>query len=232
MSGTQKPAAPLTEQDNFGWSSAAPTHAHAYLMPAVLGVAARLSASGPLRIVDLGCGNGYAAAELAAMGHNVVGIDAAADGIRIARQRQSAARFECLSIYDGPALRAAIEQPADLVISLEVIEHLYDPARLLEVAREVLRPAGTLVLSTPYHGYLKNLALSLANAWDRHLHPLVRGGHVKFFSPATMTTLTTEAGFADVSIKGVGRVPLLWKSMVVVARSGEPASRVDESCAR
>jgi len=92
------------------------------------------------------------------------------------------------------------------------------PHRLPAYASAVLGPGGLLVISTPYHGFLKNLVLSIFNAWDAHLTALWCGGHIKFWSRKTLTTLLTENGFHVSQFHGVGRVPYLWKSMVVVAR--------------
>jgi hypothetical protein len=84
----------------------------------------------------------------------------------------------------------------------------------------VLKPGGYLVLSTPYHGYLKNLALSLTGKWDFHHSPLRDGGHIKFWSRKTLTELLETEGFHVTDFIGVGRIPYLWKSMVIVARKG------------
>jgi hypothetical protein len=81
-----------------------------------------------------------------------------------------------------------------------------------------LKPDGYLVLTTPYHGYFKNLVLSILGKWDAHLSPLWEGGHIKFWSRATLTRLLAEANFEVIDFAGVGRVPYLWKSMVLVAR--------------
>jgi 2-polyprenyl-3-methyl-5-hydroxy-6-metoxy-1,4-benzoquinol methylase len=111
-----------------------------------------------------------------------------------------------------------IASQADCVVSLEVIEHLLYPRKLLELAHTALRPGGVLIVSTPYHGYLKNLALSVANGWDRHFGVDWDGGHVKFFSPTTLRTMASRVGFQDIKISGIGRFPMLWKAMVLSAR--------------
>jgi 2-polyprenyl-3-methyl-5-hydroxy-6-metoxy-1,4-benzoquinol methylase len=205
------------EHDNFGWTSDAATAAHAYLLPAVLKtVTALRSRAHGLRVLDIGCGNGHVAAHLATLGCDVVGIDIASDGIAIARARNSAARFERLSIYDAQ-FADLIATPFDCVISLEVIEHLYSPQRLIVEARRALTPSGALVLSTPFHGYWKNLALSCLGAWDRHLDVGREGGHIKFFSARTLRRALIEGGFGTISIQGVGRLPGFSKSMVATA---------------
>jgi 2-polyprenyl-6-hydroxyphenyl methylase/3-demethylubiquinone-9 3-methyltransferase len=77
-----------------------------------------------------------------------------------------------------------------------------------------LKPGGVIILTTPYHGYLKNLALSLLNAWDKHFTVDWEGGHIKFFSPKTLSAMLKEAGFGEIEFRGAGRLPYLWKTGV------------------
>jgi 2-polyprenyl-6-hydroxyphenyl methylase/3-demethylubiquinone-9 3-methyltransferase len=70
-------------------------------------------------------------------------------------------------------------------------------------------------VTTPYHGYLKNLALAVTGSFDQHWAPLRDYGHVKFFSRRTLTQLFEEFGYTDISFRTAGRVPPLAKSMVV-----------------
>lgn len=104
----------------------------------------------------------------------------------------------------------------DAVASLEVIEHCYWPRRFAAVLA-LLKPGGVAIISTPFHGYWKNLALALAGRFDLHWSPLWDGGHIKFWSEATLGTLLRE-GFVDVAFHRVGRLPPLARSMVAVAR--------------
>jgi 2-polyprenyl-3-methyl-5-hydroxy-6-metoxy-1,4-benzoquinol methylase len=70
----------------------------------------------------------------------------------------------------------------DVVISTEVIEHPYDPRDFLAFARRILPGGGDFIVSTPYRGYLKNLALAVSGKLDSHFTVLWDGGHIKFFS--------------------------------------------------
>jgi 2-polyprenyl-6-hydroxyphenyl methylase/3-demethylubiquinone-9 3-methyltransferase len=106
----------------------------------------------------------------------------------------------------------------DLLVSIEVVEHLYDPESFLTRVRNALTPGGVFVLTTPYHGYLKNLLIAASGKFDAHYNPLNKGGHIKFWSKRTITTLLESAGFKVERISGVGRLPWCWKSMVVFAR--------------
>lgn len=200
---------------SYGWEDAHATSAHAYLLPALLAALKEISSGRRLRILDIGCGNGYIAGCLTEAGHQIVGVDASSDGIEIARRAHPCLVFHARSLYEG--LSDLAIEPFDCVVALEVIEHLYYPRRLLQESHAVLGPRGYLIASTPYHGFLKNLAISLIDGWDRHFAAAWDGGHVKFFSPRTLSAMTKEAGFRNLRIRGVGRMPLLWKSMIMVA---------------
>lgn len=66
-----------------------------------------------------------------------------------------------------------------------MIEHCYDPRQFAHVVFETLEPGGLVFISTPYHGYWKNLVLAVTGRWDDHLTVLWDGGHIKFFSIKT-----------------------------------------------
>ncbi len=169
-----------------------------------------------LRILELGAGNGSFASALAEQGHDVTGIEPAASGIEIAQKHFPNARFVQSSLADVG--KHEIGDGFDLVVAKEVIEHLLYPGELVDVARRTLRKGGRLILSTPYHGYVKNLALAASGKLDAHFTALWDGGHIKFFSVATLTKLVRERGFTDVRFTFAGRLPLLWKSMICQAR--------------
>lgn len=202
---------------HFGWLDDKATPAHAYLMPRIRELMPQVNG---LRVLDLGSGNGYMAAQLAKH-HRVTGIDHAEDGIALARRACPTAEFHLMSVYDDLSCITP-ENGYDVVVCCEVIEHLYSPKRLLDNAFATLRPGGLLILSTPYHGYFKNLALSLLDGWDRHFHVEDEGGHIKFFSQKSLKRMLLDTGFEDVSFCNVGRLPLLWKS--IVCRAVKPKS--------
>ena len=169
------------------------------------------------RICDLGCGNGYITGRLAALGYDVVGIDASESGTRIATESYPQARFICALIDEGLRERVALES-FDLVISSDAIEHFYRPGDLVSAAVSLLKAEGQLLLGTPYHGYLKNLVLSVTGKMDAHFSVLHDGGHIKFFSVKTLSQLMTSYGFIDLHFSFYGRAPWLWKNMICHAR--------------
>ena len=181
----------------YTYSSGEPGHTSQYLWPRVTQLV-EASAKGqprPVRIMDVGSGNGAFAAHLAALGFEVVVVEGSA--------------YVDLAANHGTL---------PVVPCLEVIEHCFFPRRILKTLFGLLTPGGTLVLTTPFHGYWKNLALAATGKLDAHFTALWDYGHIKFFSAATITTLSRDAGFAPVEIERVGRIPALAKSMIVVAR--------------
>jgi len=196
------------------FSGAAPSCAAAYLWPAVGRELDRLALADK-RVFDLGCGNGSTAQLLLGRGFAVTGVDPSPSGIEQARKAFPQARFEIGTTDDDLAGRFG---RFPLVVSLEVIEHCFSVHSYARTCFELLEPGGTLVCSTPYHGYLKNLALSLADGWDRHHASLTDGGHIKFFSPRSLERLLRDHGFSDIRIVRIGRIPPLAKSMIVIAR--------------
>lgn len=199
------------EVPDYGYQDAAPRHTARYLLPQIKPL---FPPGKPLRVLDVGCGSGYNASQYAAMGHQVVGIDLAESGISNARKSYPGLRFEVVEA-GANFLEALREPPFDVVTSTEVVEHLYDPRSWARACYAALKPGGRLICTTPYHGYLKNLALAAFNKMDWHLNPLWDGGHIKFWSRKTLSQLLIEAGFTNVQFRGAGRAPYLWMSMVI-----------------
>lgn len=202
-----------SEYRDYGFTTADPDQSDAALWRMVLDLAGSLDST--TRVLDIGCGAGGLCGVFLRSGCQVVGIDPSQTGIAVARRTFPRARFEVRGVNDV-SLPALGEAAFDLVVSIEVIEHLYMPRKLLAAAFDVLKPGGKLVITTPYHGYLKNLALAACNRWDGHLSALWDGGHIKFFSRATLSALFDEAGFRDLRFRGIGRAPYLWRSMAIV----------------
>ena len=144
----------------YSFGSVAPAHTEAYLWKPILAACRRLDAR---RVLDLGCGNGAFCKALLDAGFEVAGCDPSEDGIRLAAQACPGVTFRQMSVDDDPA---SLGTDFDVVVSTEVVEHLVAPRNLPAFAAKVLRPGGHLIVSTPYHGYWKNLVLSLANRWD------------------------------------------------------------------
>lgn len=198
---------------DYGYQSAGLGSAHGYLLPGLLAMLGR--PRGP--VLDVGCGNGAIARALIAQGYDIYGVDASESGIAIANA-EAPGRFFVLDVSSGQLPTELASKRFDVVISTEVIEHLYDPRGFIAFARRILPSGGEFILSTPYHSYLKNVALAVTGKLDAHFTVLWDGGHIKFFSRRTLEQMLREQGFEVTGFAGAGRLPWLWKSMVVKAR--------------
>lgn len=189
---------------------------HGFLLPCLLGTLKSIDGKvAGRRLLDLGCGNGSITNVLAAHGYDVVGVEPSTEGIAIARETYPTLELHRASAYED---LAAIHGEFDIVVSVEVVEHLYDPRRFAANVYGLLKPGGFAVITTPYHGYWKNLALALSGKLDQHFTALWDHGHIKFWSIRTLTILLSEAGFVEIGFQRVGRIPALAKAMIAVAR--------------
>lgn len=189
----------------------------AYLVPALLKVLGDCltNGHGAGPVLDLGCGDGTLDQYLEAKGYTMIGIDADKSRIRAAKKRDPNGHYAVGSAYENLHVKYGTF-PA--VISIEVIEHVFDPHRFADTVFSLLEPGGVAIITTPYHGYLKNLALALSGRMDRHFTALWPGGHVKFWSVKTISELLSGAGLAVEQVIRIGRVPPLARSMLIVAR--------------
>jgi 2-polyprenyl-3-methyl-5-hydroxy-6-metoxy-1,4-benzoquinol methylase len=205
--------------DGYKWSDADQNCSHEYLLPVLQRELARTldgtaRTSADKRLFELGCGNGSVAAFLAAQGWDVTGVDPSSEGIGQANRA-----YPQLKLYQGSAYDELAETYGryPVVTSLEVVEHVYAPRKYAQTLFSLLEPGGTAILSTPFHGYWKNLALALSGKLDAHFTALWDHGHIKFWSVKTLSDLLCEAGFVDLRFVRVGRVPPLAKSMLAIA---------------
>ncbi len=90
----------------------------------------------------------------------------------------------------------------DLILSIEIIEHLYNPKTYLENIYYWLKLSGYLIITTPYHGHLKNLVITALNKFDGHFNPLSDGGHMKFFSQRTLYKILRNNNFKPIKFSG------------------------------
>lgn len=202
--------------DGYSYASARPGHHHAYLLPTV--VAALTALNLPVeqrRLFELGCGNGSMANVLTERGWDVTGVDPSAEGLAQAQAAYPHLKLEPGSAYDDLAARYG---RFPVVLSLEVVEHVYAPRDYARTVFDLLEKGGVAILSTPYHGYWKNLALSVTGRMDAHFTALWDHGHIKFWSIKTLGELLRETGFVELRFERVGRVPPLAKAFIAIAR--------------
>lgn len=167
------------------------------------------------KVVDAGCGSGALTRRYAGAAAEVIALELSPEAVKLASEASGHAhvRYVEADLQDTWPVEDAW---ADLVVSSEVIEHLFEfPTYLAELAR-VTAPGGRLYLTTPYHGLVKNLVLAV-RGFDRHYCSYV-GGHIRFFTDAHLRRLAHEHGFEDVEFRHLGRIGPLAKSTAMTAR--------------
>ncbi|MBS0158347.1 MAG: class I SAM-dependent methyltransferase [Nitrospira sp.] len=204
-----------TDPAGYRYSSGELNVSHRYLLPAVVDILNKVAGQGDRRIFELGCGNGSVANTLADLGFDITGVDPSSQAVHYATSCYPSLKIFQDSAYQDLTARYG---KYSTVLSLEVIEHVYFPRKFASVVYDLLVPGGTAIISTPYHGYLKNVFLSVSGKMDAHFTALWDHGHIKFWSMRTLQSLLNEAGFDDVSFIRVGRIPLLAKSMIAIAK--------------
>ena len=154
--------------------------------------------------LDIGCGAGLLAEPLARLGAAVTGIDAAPENIIVAQAHAAQAGLPI--DYRPGSLPAIAGERFDLVTSLEVVEHVSDPAAFVRGLAMAVAPGGLLVMSTPNRTPLSRLALiGLAEGTGR----IPRGTHDwhRFLTPAELTALLADAGMTVTDTRGLGLSP-------------------------
>jgi 2-polyprenyl-6-hydroxyphenyl methylase/3-demethylubiquinone-9 3-methyltransferase len=152
------------------------------------------------RAADVGCGAGLLAEPLARLGAAVTGIDAAPENIAAAREHALGQGLEIDYRVGGAE---ALEGRFDLVTSLEVIEHVADPAAFIGGLAAAVGEGGMLILSTPNRTQWSRLILvGLAEATGQ----IPRGTHDwdKFITPEEMKAMVAQAGLEVVDVTGLG----------------------------
>lgn len=208
------------DRTDYVYEAGTATADHAVLLPALLDA---LKAAGARRVLDLGCGNGSLTKRVIASGYEVVGTEMSESGLDFARANNPGVEFFQQDISDP--LPPEWHGVFDTVLCAEVIEHLLLPREVFHRAREATGGKGQLIVTTPYHGYLKNLAIAATGKFDKHYMVHIDYGHIKFFSVPTLTAMTRECGWEPLRWGYAGRIKPLAMSMLMTARPTAPAGQ-------
>ena len=168
------------------------------------------------RVLDYGCGEGVVLNGIRArkkISEDSCGVDLSVNAVKKARTRFPALSFQTLNERGG------IPFPDgwfDTVVATEVIEHVFDTDLVFSEFRRVLKPDGKLLLTCPYHGFLKDLVMLLTGKIESHYHDPY-SFHIRYYSSGSLNGVLRKHGFTSVQMGGVGRVPFLWKSLTACA---------------
>ncbi|UAB89092.1 bifunctional 2-polyprenyl-6-hydroxyphenol methylase/3-demethylubiquinol 3-O-methyltransferase UbiG [Ruegeria sp. SCSIO 43209] len=163
-----------------------------------------------LRLLDIGCGGGLLSEPMARLGATVVGADAAEGNLPVARIHAEQSGLQIDYRHTTAEDMAAAGEQFDVVLNMEVVEHVADPLGFLTASQQLLKPGGLLICST-INRNPKSYAMAIIGA-EVVMRWLPRGTHEwnKFITPDELFDLLRQAGLDPVDRKGFVFNPILW----------------------
>ncbi|WHZ35126.1 bifunctional 2-polyprenyl-6-hydroxyphenol methylase/3-demethylubiquinol 3-O-methyltransferase UbiG [Sagittula sp. MA-2] len=164
-----------------------------------------------LRILDIGCGGGLLCEPMARLGAEVVGVDAAPRNIPVAEAHAAQSGLDIDYRHTTAEDLAEAGERFDVVLNMEVVEHVADPLAYLTACRRLLKPGGLHLCST-INRNPKSFAMAIVGA-EYVMRWLPKGTHEwsKFITPDELYDLMRRAGLEPVDRKGYVFNPVSWR---------------------
>jgi len=161
-----------------------------------------------LTILDIGCGGGLVAEPLTRLGATVTGIDASPEAIDVATAHATLMNLPIQYICASAEDLAANKKIFDIVLALEIVEHVADVSGFLATCTQLVAPQGALILSTLNRTW-KSYAFAIIGA-EYIMRMLPQGTHDwhKFLSPAELAAILRPINFSFANLKGLSYSPL------------------------
>lgn len=165
---------------------------------------------GGLRILDIGCGGGLLSEPMARLGAEVVGADAAERNIPVARVHAEKSGLSIDYRHTTAETLAAAGEQFDVVLNMEVVEHVADPLAYLSACKDLLKP-GALHICSTINRNPKSFAMAIVGV-EYVMRWLPKGTHEwnKFITPDELYNLMEQAGLEPVDRKGFVFNPITW----------------------
>ena len=164
-----------------------------------------------LRLLDIGCGGGLLSEPMARLGAAVVGADAAARNIPVAQVHAEAQGLMIDYRHTTAEAMAAAGEQFDVVLCMEVVEHVADPAGFLKTCRALLKPGGLMIASTINRNAKSFMAAIIGAEWVMRWLPKGTHDWAKFITPDELSGLIGGAGLEVVDRKGFVFNPISWQ---------------------
>ncbi|OIQ33141.1 MAG: bifunctional 3-demethylubiquinol 3-O-methyltransferase/2-polyprenyl-6-hydroxyphenol methylase [Alphaproteobacteria bacterium MedPE-SWcel] len=163
-----------------------------------------------LRLLDIGCGGGLLSEPMARLGAEVIGADAAEGNLPVARIHAQQSGLDIDYRHTTAEDLASAGELFDVILNMEVVEHVADPLSYLTATDKLLKPGGLQICST-INRNPKSYAMAIFGA-EVVMRWLPRGTHdwSKFITPDELFDLLSQAGLSPVDRKGFVFNPLLW----------------------
>ncbi|MFV0490277.1 MAG: bifunctional 2-polyprenyl-6-hydroxyphenol methylase/3-demethylubiquinol 3-O-methyltransferase UbiG [Pseudorhodobacter sp.] len=164
-----------------------------------------------LRILDIGCGGGLLCEPMARLGADVVGADAAERNIPVARLHAGQVGLDIDYRHCTAEDLVEAGEEFDIVLNMEVVEHVADPPAYLRACHDLLKPGGLMICST-LNRNAKSFMMGIVGAeWVMRWLPKGTHDWKKFITPDELYALMAGAGLAPVDRKGMIFNPISWQ---------------------
>ncbi|MWB79404.1 bifunctional 2-polyprenyl-6-hydroxyphenol methylase/3-demethylubiquinol 3-O-methyltransferase UbiG [Pseudooceanicola sp. 216_PA32_1] len=164
-----------------------------------------------LRLLDIGCGGGLLCEPMARLGATVVGADAAERNIPVAQLHAEQSGLDIDYRHTTAEAMAAAGEKFDVVLNMEVVEHVADPLAYLTACRELLKPGGLHLCST-INRNAKSFGMAILGAeWVMRWLPKGTHDWNKFITPDELYDLIRRAGMEPLDRKGYVFNPVSWQ---------------------
>lgn len=163
-----------------------------------------------LRILDIGCGGGLLSEPMARLGAEVVGADAAPRNIPVAQVHAEQSGLVIDYRFTTAEDLAAAGEQFDVVLNMEVVEHVSDPLVYLTACQQLLKPGGVMLCST-LNRNPKSFVMAIIGAeWVMRWLPKGTHDWAKFITPDELYGFINRAGLTPVDRKGMVFNPVSW----------------------
>jgi len=171
------------------------------------------------RLLDIGCGEGTLASKALEKYREVYGIDISEDAVRLAKA--SGVVASCINLNVEPLPYP--DNYFDTVTSLDVIEHIFDPANFVKEIYRVLTPGGNVIISTPNIRKIERIITLIKGRFPGTSFDPVGfdGGHIHYFTSHDLSDLMVRNNFRVLRIDGIRGNRLTWKYRLVVGLFGK-----------
>jgi ubiquinone/menaquinone biosynthesis C-methylase UbiE len=183
---------------------------------------ATLSLPKDQKVIDVGCGKGDFVRYLDELGFHAFGLDLSLEALHKARSTRANDSYVAASLEEGLPFS---DGSFGAIFCSEVLEHIFSVHSALSELNRILLSEGVLILTVPYHGVAKDLAIA-AFGFERHFNPNI--SHIRFFTRKSLAANLNRSGFEIVAWKGIGRGYPFWMSLGVVAKKVSSAGHEPE----
>jgi len=200
------------------WDPAGPLRTLHIINPVRLDYIDRHCGLAGKQVLDLGCGGGLLSEAMAGHGAHVTGADSAAELIETAAAHARTTGLDIDYVHaDSSELPAAGEARFDIVVCLEMLEHVPDPGAVIDDCARLLRPGGNLVLSTLNRSPAAYLFAVVGAEYVAGLLPRGTHDYERFIRPAELAASCRSAGLDIRDISGLTYIP--WLNRAFISRS-------------